>query len=834
MMDLSNIETKINEIISDSEDRQIVMWYDESKEFTEEIKDINLNNAELFVLDDDNWIYAKYYIESECTDTNFLVYAPFRKPADEDNYLADMTHYATLFSADIINIICQELNIECSRFRDVLSSYPKFWKASSRRNAFKDLNIQEYSKNQIELGILAVLSKEKTLNFEYIIRKIIVNHFEGNDSIIESFDNYDILDTFWDFVYRRFGYKDENPTVGKFTVSLILNYSASLFEGKCPKSWERFLIEDKNNPRVFIDNFMNNTNYIDIFNNISDTLEDKLNVPNAIKNVNVDSYIKCDSFKIFDRKIINHYVNLLYANKEKFEFDEILEQREKSHFYSNFEDEYQLIRWANEFIGLINEFQREILPDDVNELIDIFANKFINIDKTYRKFYYHYDRIEDTDYLENLRVLIENMYANIFLFEINPKFTSLFNNLNEISITKQWRFYKNFILNKKTKTVVIISDALRYGCGVELKEELDKNPTWTNTIQPMLSTVPSYTALGMASLLPNKEIKYDNKNILVDGKYCSNREYRERILQDYNPNAIAVNFDDINSMNQSKLRDLTKGKDLVYIYHDQIDAIGDHAPTENEVFAASQVAIDEITKLVARLVDSANFVRVLITADHGYIYKRDNLEESDKVNLDSIDAIYKNKRFLLTDYETDIPGTKCLSLDYIDNEDIFVTVPKGSDIFKLTGPGLNYVHGGLSLEEVIVPVIELKSRRGGKGQRTVELQLINSNNKIHNYEENLSFFQKENISKTVLPLEASIYFEDDEGNKISNEVLIFADRNSEYAEDRQFKEKFTLKRISYSKSKRYYLVIKDTKTDLEINRHEFMIDIAFQGGIDFF
>ena len=303
-MDLSNVETKINGIISDSEDRQIVMWYDESKEFTEEINDINLNNAELFVLEDDNWIYAKYYIESEYPNTNFLVYAPFRKPSDEDNYLADMAHYATLFSADKLNIICQELNIECSRFRDVLNLYPKFWNASSRIKAFKDLNIQEYTKNKIELGILAVLSKEKTLNFEYIIRKIIVNHFEGNDSIIESFAKYDILDTFWDFAYQRFGYKDENPTVGKFTVSLILNYSASLFEGTCPKSWERFLIEDKNNPRVFIDNFMNNTNYINIFDNISANLEDKLNVSNSIKNISVDSYSKCDSFKIFDRKII--------------------------------------------------------------------------------------------------------------------------------------------------------------------------------------------------------------------------------------------------------------------------------------------------------------------------------------------------------------------------------------------------------------------------------------------------------------------------------------------------------------------------------------------------
>ena len=451
-MDLSTIETKINEIISDSEDRHIVMWYDESVEFGEEINDINLNNAELFVLEEDNWIYAKYYIESEHPNTNFLVYAPFRKPSDEENYLADMTHYATLFTADKINIICQELNLDCNRFADILSSYSKFWNAPSRTKAFKDLNIQDYTKNKIELGILAVLSKEKTLNFEYIVRKIIVNYFNENYSIIESFKKYDILDTFWNFVYQRFGYTEENPTVEKFTVSLILNYTASLFNGEYPKSWERFIIDDKNNACVFIDNFMNNTNYINIYNNISINLEEKLNIANAINGITVDDYIKCDSFKIFDKTIINHYVNLLYVNKEKFEFDAILEERGKSHFYSYFEDEYQLIRWANDFIGLINDFQREILPDDVNEFVSVYANKFVNVDKTYRKFYYHYDRIEDTDNLEELRLLIENMYSNTFLFEINPKFTSLFNTLTDISITKQWRFYKNFILNKSCAT----------------------------------------------------------------------------------------------------------------------------------------------------------------------------------------------------------------------------------------------------------------------------------------------------------------------------------------------------------------------------------------------
>lgn len=833
-MDLSNVETKINKILSDSDDRKIVMWYDESEEFSEEISNIKLDNAELFVLDEDNWIYAKYYIESENQDTNFLVYAPFRKPADEDNFLADMVHYATLFSAGKINILCQELNIDCSKFRDVLSSYSSFWNASSRIKSFKDLNIQEYSKNRIELGILVVLAGERTLNFEYVVRKIIVKHFEKDDFIIEKFDKYNILNVFWDFVYQKFGYREDNPTIGKFTISLVLNYTASLFEGNTPKSWDRFLIEDKNNPRVFIDNFMNNTNYNDTFDNISSLLEDKLNISRDIKNYNVDSYIKCDSFKTFDRKIINHYINLLNENKEKIEFNNILELREKGHFYNEFEDEYQLIYWANEFIGLIHEFQREILPDDVNELINSFANRFVNIDKAYRKFYYHYDLVDDTDHIRNLQSMIENMYINIFLFEINPKFTNLIENIKDISITKQWRFYKTFIFNNKTKTIVIISDALRYGCGVELKEELDKNPTWTNTIQPMLSTVPSYTALGMASLLPNKSIKYENGNILVDGKQCKSTEDRQKILQEYNPDALAVQFDYINSLKQSELRSLTKGKNLVYIYHNQIDARGDNASTENEVFAASQEAIDEITKLTARLIDSANFTRVIITADHGYIYKKGSLDDSSKVDLNEVSAFYKNRRFLLTNDETDISGTKCLSLDYIDNDDVYVTVPKGVDIFKLKGAGLNYVHGGLSLEEVIIPMIEVKSKRGGKYQRTVALQLISSNNKITNYDTMLTFFQKENVSKTVLPLEASIYFEDDDGNKISNEVIIFADRNSEYAQDRQFKEKFTLKRMTYSKSKKYYLIIKDGQTDLEVDRVEFMIDIAFQDGFDFF
>lgn len=831
-MNLTNIEEQINEIFSDSDYRQIVMWYDESKEFEEEIENINLENAELYLLKEDNWIYTKYYIESEHPNTNFLVYAPFRKPSDEDNYLADMVHYAYLYSAEKSDILLKELGLS-KDYKDIVSKYSGFWNAASRINAFKALNIQEYTNTNIEMGILTVLAKEKTINFDYIVRKVIIKHFEEDYSIIESFSKFNVIDRFWDFVYQKFGYKEDNPTVDKLTVSLILNYTASLFEGNAPKSWERFLIEDKNNPRVFIDNFMNNTNYMEVYDSIAAILEEKLKIPSSISQRLVDSYIKCDSFEIFDKKIISHYVNLLYENKEKLDLDEVLEYRGKTHFYKKYENGYQALNWANNFIYLINEFQREILPDDINELIEVFSTKFVKVDKSYRKFYYYFDKIANNESFENLRQLIENMYTNTFLFEINPKFVNLFN-INDINIPKQWKFYKRFVAGKNHKTAVIISDALRYGCAIELKDELEKVPGWKTTIEPMLSTVPSYTALGMASLLPNKEIRYENSKICVDGKPCQSTDERNKILGSYKTNSIAIQYDELNSLNQGDLRSTLKGKDLVYIYHNQIDARGDNSYTENEVFNASQEAIDEILALVTKLTNSANFVNYVITADHGFIYKRDKLQESDKVNLDKIHSFYKNKRFLLTKEETDISGTKCLPLDFIGNDDVYVTVPVGVDIFKTPGSGLNYVHGGLSLEEVIVPVLEVNSKLGAKNQRTVELQLINSNHKLTNHTSYLSFFQKENISKTVLPLEASIFFVDEEGNKISNEVIIHADKNSDYAEERQFKEKFTLKKIFYDKNKKYYLVIFDSKLDVEINRIEYVIDIAFQEEEPFF
>ena len=70
-----------------------------------------------------------------------------------------------------------------------------------------------------------------------------------------------------------------------------------------------------------------------------------------------------------------------------------------------------------------------------------------------------------------------------------------------------------------------------------------------------------------------------------------------------------------------ELRDVFTAQSVVYVYHDQIDNTGEHE--EDAVFEACEKAVDEIAKLIQKISTSGNTYRFIVTADHGFIYKRD-------------------------------------------------------------------------------------------------------------------------------------------------------------------------------------------------------------------
>ena len=55
-MNLKYIQEKLNEMFN-QDSRQLVVWYDEKEEFCDEIKNLELDNAKIYHLKKDNWLY---------------------------------------------------------------------------------------------------------------------------------------------------------------------------------------------------------------------------------------------------------------------------------------------------------------------------------------------------------------------------------------------------------------------------------------------------------------------------------------------------------------------------------------------------------------------------------------------------------------------------------------------------------------------------------------------------------------------------------------------------------------------------------------------------------
>ena len=124
--------------------------------------------------------------------------------------------------------------------------------------------------------------------------------------------------------------------------------------------------------------------------------------------------------------------------------------------------------------------------------------------------------------------------------------------------------------------------------------------------------------------------------------------------------------------------------------------------------------------------------------------------------------------------------------------------------------------------------------RGKKETNVAEIALVSLTSKITNLITSLDFVQTEPISDVVKETTYRIYFVSENNERISNENICIADKKDKDTMKRIFRFRFNFKDKQYDKSQKYYLVVFDDKNDIEILRHEIIIDIAFADDFGFF
>lgn len=858
-MDLSQLQIALSKRFEDYNKvsiRRIIFWYDTEKNFVDLISQLDIPDVKIHCLTGSNYFATKRLLELEDTHSNYLIYAPFAHPRNEDDWLLNTFLYSEEFSADKTSLVMNELGLSGPSLKEYIKANITFFDNEERWCRLQAIPHTGWDQESLELAMMASACKLKTGTLEGIIKTLFICEYnqEENEPWCQ-IGKWPGHERFWFHVKREYGYDSVQPTLHKFLLAVLISCLEHNLPGAAlPASWGAFRLRQRANGVVFVDHWMNSREDSKVYDDIAVNIDKELNLQRLITGWEVDQYIECDTFPIFDQAIVLHILNSLQNGSQEYKkYQDLLGIRKTKHWYEQYRDIYAALSHALDLLALNTEYPSGFPQKSSYDTFLAYSREYYQLDQAYRCFYEAFDRITDLEIMKNLQSIVENLYTNGYLHKIAFVWSELVG--EELvdhwpipAIPQQRKFYHDFIqpiLNRdREKVYVIISDAFHYEAAAELAFCLNQEVIGSAILSAMQGVIPSYTKLGMASLLPGKELQIkEDGRVLVDGKETETLEQRRAILQAAYLESTAIGLQEFISMSKDQGRELARSHRLIYIYHNVIDATGDKQASEHRVFEAVRQTMDDIQRCIRYIINQIGGTSIYITADHGFLYQREALVESDKVAKEKLEEIDSNRRFVLTTDKPNNGGLLAIDLKYILGSEtkLNAVVPKGIHRYKTQGGGTAYVHGGASLQEIVIPLIQYKNLRASKLKelpQKVDLKLTNTIRKITNNTFTLDFFQTDRISEKRQPRRLRVVMMDlqDGERKISDEKIIIVDKESERAEERLFRVRLILKGGQYDKNKDYYLCLFDEEDELnpEYERIPFTINLGIMNDFDDF
>ncbi|AUO21152.1 BREX-1 system phosphatase PglZ type A [Pseudomonas sp. NC02] len=787
---------KITQALSNLFDKQrIVFWYDTRQEFRADFETLQLPDVEKIELAN-NEFGVKYRLLREQPEQKFLLYREGAEPPHLQNWLLDVQLASgNCFRTDQVALWLAELELGPDCY-PLLEAHVAFFESAKRREALSKLLEPGDSQNLLQRKMLAVCAGNEPRP-DVILESLLGDLAAGKDVRIKLIESSGLNAYLWEQVKRAYGYSSEQPGLHDFVIEL---FKACFMLGIDPAYKARLSAE----ALVFLKRWKDSRSHEQSFETLSEQCAAVLQIDDKLQTLDWRSLLELDYFELIDRKILSELVRAVVARTVTAqEVEQWVRQRRQSHWFERFKDVYLALEHAAQFIQMldITQLQMESLTDGVQK----YASQWFRLDQRYRKFVYHLRESGQASLLGELAMQVENLYVNNYLGRLNDRWQQ------HVDAAQQWEaapvvlqrnFFSRYVqpfVERRTKVCVLISDAFRYEVGEELQSLIRQEDRFDAELDPMLSMLPSYTQLGMAALLPNSSLQLadnDSGDVIVDGQSAQGSVNRGKILATRVPASQVVRAKDLLAMNQADSRALLRDNEVVYVYHNLIDKTGDTRDTEERVFAAAEETLSELIRLVKKLTN-ANASNLLITADHGFIYQNHPLQESDFLSSEPEggEVLYRDRRFLLgrslregASFKTFSPGQIGLT------GTLMVQIPKSINRLRLKGSGSRFVHGGATLQEVVIPVIRINKKRQSDVGR-VDVEFIGGGGKtITTGQLAVVLYQIEAVTEKLQSrrLRAGLFTLD--GELVSDQHELLFDFSSANPRERELPVRFILSR----------------------------------------
>ncbi|TYC60897.1 BREX-1 system phosphatase PglZ type A [Zoogloea oleivorans] len=716
---------KIQQALGNLFDKQrIVFWYDTRREFRADFEALSLPGVEKIELAN-NEFGVKYRVLREQPEQKFLLFKDGPEPEFLANWLLDVQLASgSTFRTDQVALWLAELGLGPDAY-PLLEAHVAFFEATKRRERLKELLEPGDSDNTVRQKMLAVCVGNDDPRLDEMLEVLLAELASGSDTRSKLMERSGLNEHFWELMKRAYGYISEQPGLQDFVIELF----KSCFLSEVDVEFKPRLTSEA---KVFIRRWKDSRSHAQAFEALSAQCADILQIEDKLQGLEYRALMSVDEFETIDRKILSELVREVNSRTVSAqEVEQWVRQRRQGHWFERYQHVYQAIEHAAQFVQALELTQLEM--DSLADGIHKYTQSWFRLDQRYRKFIHHARESGQASLLQALSQQVENLYTNNFLSHLNvrwQRFVDACQQWEAAPVVSQATFFGRFVqpyLERKGKVCVLISDAFRYEVGEELQSLIRRENRFDAELTPALSRLPSYTQLGMASLLPHKTLQIVEEGsgeVMADGISATGTANRARILAQTVASSTAVLAKDVLAMGKEDSRALVRDHDVVYVYHNLIDKTGDTRDTEERVFGAAEETLEELLRVIKKLAN-ANANNIVVTADHGFIYQHHPLQDSDFLSTEPSgdEILYTDRRFVLGRGLRESSSFKTFQPDQLGLAgNLQVQIPKSINRLRLKGSGSRFVHGGATLQEVVIPVISInKKRQSDVGKVEVEL-----------------------------------------------------------------------------------------------------------------
>jgi uncharacterized protein (TIGR02687 family) len=848
---------------------RLLFWYDPEHSFKDVIAALELPDVTVLDMTGLSIFETKKRIELDEPHTRFLLYFPCAEPSLDNDWFLDIRLYSEQFFADASSMLLNELGINQMALGGHIRQRQAFFANKQRVAALKRLVTENEDETSLDRKLLAVVVKADSAALTDIVLSLLkdyavsLNDDSNESALMDSLEKFDLTAALWHGLAETFSYDAQEPSLADFVLKLFCTELWTQIDGG-DRDWLSNNVLKTPSGRAtavaFMAGWRDSRTYAEYQDSLSGLLAQKLEITQKCAKYLPQQLAECMSFEAVEQVIIRGLVSDLTTNAkgpDRPQFESLLSRRLLGHWCLSRKEYtaiYEALRNAEMLIHLRQQYVDGFYFDSCKAMYKAYSQELYQFDQAYRLFNEHALMVasKGAEILRQLDDAIENLYTDWYLYELSMAWDKLLVNEQRLQqwhlpgIRNQYRFYEEQVRERLKSTqakrvFVIISDALRYEVAEELTKIINGEKRFSAELSSQLGVLPSYTQLGMASLLPHKALEYQvqsgNPIVLVDGQSSAGLDNRKTILE--RVNGLAVSAKELMNWSNQDGRDAVKDCQVVYIYHDTIDAICDKQAGEDRTPQVCRDAIVELKDLISRVINRLNASHVLVTADHGFLYQQKALEKGDKTELvmKPNGAVEAKKRYIIGESlpSEDHYWKGKVSDSAAAKSSMEFMLPKGVQRFHFVG-GAKFVHGGAMLQEICVPVMHIKvlqkeqaakleKQRVGVVAAGLPIKMVNNIDKVR-------FIQTDPVGEQFLPRQLDVYIVDSQNQVVSSRETLNFDSSSQVMDQRTREARIKLVGSSFDRLAAYSLILEDSETKTQYQQYAVTIDLAFQD--DFF